>query len=141
MFDSFLYQHDLTNLVKEGTYYKNPRNPSCIELYLTNSPLSFQNTLSVFTRLPDFHKLVLTVSKTTFVKSKPKELSYRDYKHFDHECFEKDLKYALSTFEKITYQEFEKTFIEILNKHAPMKNKLVGARQAPYMTKALRKAI
>ena len=54
VFDSFLYQHDLTNLVKEGTCYKNPRNPSCFDLYLTNSPLSFQNTSSVFTGLSDF---------------------------------------------------------------------------------------
>ena len=90
MFDSFLYQDDLTNLVKEDTYYKNPRNPTCIDLYLTNSPLSFQNTSSVFTGLSDFHKLVLTVFKTTFVKSKPKELFYRDYKHFNHACLEKD---------------------------------------------------
>ena len=78
MFDSFLYQHDLTNLVKEGTCYKNPRNPSCFDLYLTNSPLSFQNTSSVFTGLSDFHKLVLTVFKTAFVKFKPKELFYKE---------------------------------------------------------------
>ena len=103
MFDSFLYQDDLTNLVKEDTYYKNPRNPTCIDLYLTNSPLSFQNTSSVFTGLSDFHKLVLTVFKMTFVKSKSKKLSYRDNKHFNHECFEKGLKCALSTFEKIDY--------------------------------------
>ena len=141
MFDLFLYQNDLTNLVKEGTCYKSPRNPSCSDLNLANSPLSFQNTSSVFTGLYDFLKLFLTVFKTTFVKSKPKELSYRDYKHIIHECFEKDLKYALSTFEKINYQEFDKTFIEILNKHAPMKKKLVTTNQAPYMTKALRKAI
>ena len=31
VFHSFLYQHDLTNLVKEGTCYKNPRNPSYID--------------------------------------------------------------------------------------------------------------
>ena len=61
MFDSFLYQHDLTNLVKEGTCYKNLRYPNCIDLYLINSPLSFQNTSSVFTGISDFHKLVLTV--------------------------------------------------------------------------------
>ena len=121
VFDSFLYQHDLTNLVKKGTCYKNPRNPSCIDLYLTNSPLSFQNTSSVFTGISDFHKLVLTVFKMIFVKSKTKELFYRDYKHFNHECFEKDLKCPLSTFEKIDYQEFDKTFIEILNKNAPVK--------------------
>ena len=35
VFDLFHYQHDLTNLVKEGTCYKNPGNPSCIDLYLT----------------------------------------------------------------------------------------------------------
>ena len=48
---------------------------------------------------------------------------------------------ALSTFEKISCQEFDKTFIEILNKHVPIKKKLVRADQAPCMTKALRKAI
>ena len=141
LFDLFLYQHDLTNLIKEGTCYKNPRNPSCIDLYLTNSPLGFQNSSSVFTGLSDFHKLVPTVFKTISVNSKPKELSYRDYKHFNQECFEKDLQYALSIFEKMNYQEFEKTFIEILNKHAPMKKKLVSGNQVPYMTKTLRKAI
>ena len=141
MFDSFLYQHDLTNLVKEGTCYKNPGNLSHIDLYLTNTQLSSQSTSSVFTGFSDFHKLVLTVFNTTFVKCKLKEFFYRDYKHFNHESFEKDLKCALSTFEKINYQEFDKTFIETLNKHAPLKKKSVRANQPPYMTKALRKAI
>ena len=101
MFDSFLYQHDPKNLFKEGTCFKNSRNPCCIDSHLTNIPLSFQNTLAVFTGLSDIHKLVLTVLKATFVKSNTKELFYTDYKYFNHECFEKDLKYALSTFEQI----------------------------------------
>ena len=63
VFDSFLYQYDLTNLVKQGTCNKNPRNPTCIDLYLTNDPLSFQNTSSLFTGFSDFYKLVLTVLK------------------------------------------------------------------------------
>lgn len=62
-----------------------------------------------------------TVFETTFVKEKPIELLYGDYKHFNYECFEKDLRYALSTFEKLNYQDFEKTFFEILNKYVPMK--------------------
>ena len=102
---------------------------------MTNSPLNFQNTSSVFTGVSEFNKLVLTVFKTTFVKCKLKEFFYRDYKHFNHEIFEKDLKCALST-----YQEFDKTFIETLNKHAPLKKKLVKTNQPPYMMKALRKA-
>ena len=50
------------------------------------------------------------------------------------------MKCALNTFEKINYQKFDKTFIEILNKYAPGKKKLVRANKAPYMTKVLRKA-
>ena len=98
VFDSFFYQHYLTNLVKEGNCYKNPRKPNCIDLYLTNSLLSFQNTSSVFTGLSDFHKLVLTVFKTNFSMSKPKELSYRDSKHFNHECSEKRLEVCIEHF-------------------------------------------
>ena len=51
------------------------------------------------------------------------------------------MKCSLSTFEKINYQKFDKTFIEILKKHATVKKKLVRANQAPYTTKALRKTI
>ena len=65
--------------------------------------------MSVLTGLSDFHILVLTAFKTTFVKSKPKEISYRDYKHFNHESFEKDWKYEFRAFEKINYQDIEKS--------------------------------
>ena len=34
----------LKNIVKELTCYKNPENPSCIDLFLTNNPRSFHNT-------------------------------------------------------------------------------------------------
>ena len=63
---SFLYQHELSSIVKESTCFKNVSNPSCIELFLTNSALSFQHTLTTSYGLSDFHKLVMTVVKTTF---------------------------------------------------------------------------
>ena len=66
--------------VKDKTCFKNANNPSTIDLFLTNNSLAFQNTTATFTGLSDFHKLVLTVLKTTFSKNKPKELFYRDYK-------------------------------------------------------------
>ena len=61
VFDTFLYQHDLKILAKEGACYKKPRHPSCTDLYLKNSPLNFKNTSSGFIGFSDFHKLVLTV--------------------------------------------------------------------------------
>ena len=63
--------------------------------------LSYQNTSSAFVGLTDFHKLVLAVFITTFTKSKANKLSYGDYKHFNHERFENNFKYKLSTFEKL----------------------------------------
>ena len=56
--DSFLYQQELKNLLKEKTCFKNVPNPSCIDLFLTNNALFFQHTETTFTRLSDFHKLV-----------------------------------------------------------------------------------
>ena len=41
----FLYEYNAKNIVKESTYFKNVLNPSCIDLFIANSPLSFQNTI------------------------------------------------------------------------------------------------
>ena len=64
---SFLYQHELKSLVKKKTYFKSISNPSCVYLFLTSNALSFQSTKVVSTGLSDFHKLVLTVLKTSIV--------------------------------------------------------------------------
>ena len=47
--DSFIYQNDLQNLVKEKTCFKSVENPSCIDLILTNNAMAFQNTTTVLT--------------------------------------------------------------------------------------------
>ena len=77
--DSLVYEHELHNLVKEETCFKCVHNPSCIDLILTNNAMDFQNTTTVFTSLSGFHKLVLTVLKTSITKSKPQKITYRDY--------------------------------------------------------------
>ena len=43
------------------TCFKNPNKSTCIDLFLTNSPHSFQNTMIIFTRLSNFHKMFITV--------------------------------------------------------------------------------
>ena len=91
IFDTFLYQHELKAINKQPTCYKNVDNPSCVDIFLTNKPKLFFKSESLFTGLSDCHKLVLTVFKTTFFKSKPKEITYRDYKDFNAEEFNQDL--------------------------------------------------
>ena len=51
--DLFLYQHDMTSLVEEKACFKSIINPTYIDLFLTNSNLSFQHTETVSTGLSD----------------------------------------------------------------------------------------
>ena len=83
--------------------------------------------------------MAITVLKTKFEKSKPKTVLYRDYKKFNEIDFRNDLTKFLSLC--ISYDSFEKIFMEVLELHAPLKTKLLRANEAPYMTKALKKAI
>ena len=55
---SFCDTFDLTSLMKEPTCYKSPDNLSCIDLILTNKPLSFQNSYVAETGLSDFHRMI-----------------------------------------------------------------------------------
>ena len=59
----FLYEYNAKNTVKESTCFKDVWNPSCTDLFITNSSLSFQNTIAVTNGLSDFHKMVITVMK------------------------------------------------------------------------------
>ena len=58
------------------TCYKNPDNPTSIDLILTNKPLSFKNTYVIETGLSDFRKMIVAVMKMHFSKMKPQVVSY-----------------------------------------------------------------
>ena len=108
---------------------------------MTNRNISFQNTITVFAGISDFHKLVLTVLKINFTKNKPKEIIYRDYKNFDSFLFNDEVKNVLDLDKINSYAMFEELFLKVLDKHAPVKKKVVRANHAKYISKPLRKAI
>ena len=137
----FTTQYDLKNLVKEKTCFKSIENPSCIDLFLTNHPESFQGTTTISSGLSDCHKMVVTILKTTFSKAKPRIIYYRNYKNFDRNKFRNRLKLDLENSESTHYLDFENIFLNALTDQAPLKKKTLRANQAPYMTKTLRKAI
>ena len=68
----FCDKHDAKILIKESICHKNPENPSCIDLILTNNPKCFQSSRVVETGLSDFHRMRVTVMKTTFKKFQPR---------------------------------------------------------------------
>ena len=53
--NDFCNVNNLKSLNKKPTCFKNPENPSCIDLFLTNRQKSFQNTSTIETGISDFH--------------------------------------------------------------------------------------
>ena len=79
---------------------KEKNNPSSIDLlilsfdlfYLFILPLVFKiYTSKMAAGLPHIHKMVVKVLTTTFLKSKPMVITYRDFRLFDNK-FKTDLK-------------------------------------------------
>ena len=78
----FLTSFYSKNLVKDKTCFKNPENPNA-QTFLSQT---------VASGLIDFHKLIVTVCKTSSQKSQSKEILYRDYKNFDMNTFKNVLR-------------------------------------------------
>ena len=74
----FCNLHNLTNLINKATCYKNPNNPSCIDLLLKDFPKCFQDSCVIEKGLFDFHKMVVTMMKSNFRKLESKIINYRN---------------------------------------------------------------
>ena len=66
--NDFCETYNLENLIKEPTCFKNPNNPSSIDVMLPNRKNSFQNSMTIETGLSDHHKLTISILKTFFKK-------------------------------------------------------------------------
>ena len=134
---------DFENLIKEKTCFKK-LGGSSIDVFLTNHKHCFQGTKVIETGLSDHHCLIISSLKARFQKIPPKKLVYRDKKNFNEESYLNDLKQL--DFDSIcssdnAYSSLSNKVSEIINKHAPLKTKILRGNNAPFMTKKLRKAI
>ena len=85
--NDFSNVNNFKSLNKEPTYFKNPNNPSCLDLFLTNRARYFQNTSTIENGISDFHKLIVKVLKMFYKKQKPKIIQYRNYKTFNEQLY------------------------------------------------------
>ena len=110
----------------------------------TNSPYSFQNSCVIETGLSDFHKMTVSVMKTTFQKLKPKIVQYRDYTKFSNDEFRKKLVENLSLqnipTDRNGLEKFLQICINTLDQFAPRKKKYVRGNNMPFFNKALSSA-
>ena len=135
---SFMDNQNFVSLIKNKTCFKG--TGSCIDLILTNRKYSFTNTSSYETGLSDHHHLIYSVMKTIFKCEEPKKLIYRNYSNFSQKDFQNELLLNIGD-GKNNYLEFEKNFVETLNKHAPKKTKIFRRNHKPHINKTLRKVL
>lgn len=91
-------------------------------------------------QLWDFHEMIVAAIKLKFKKISLKEILYREYKNFNQDQLWNDRRTNLN--KNISdYDSFEKIFIEVLDKHKPIKRKFLKDNNVPYLTITLRKAI
>ena len=141
---NFCNSYSLNSFIKQPTCFKNPKNPSCIDLILTKKPRSFQSTCVIETGLSDFHRMTVSFLKTHFRKLPPKVVTYRRFKKFENERFMDSLKLTLNS-KDVDYTKNPQLFFEFcrneLEHHAPRKKKYIFGNNKPFMTKALSKSI
>ena len=121
-------------------------SPSCIDLIITNRKAYLKKACILETGISDFHKLAAVSLKLLILKAPPKRKLYRNYKAFDENSFNNDLKTKLDSVTILDYSSFEDVFINVLNTHAPVKTKiirfaLIRFALHEFMTKALWKSI
>ena len=87
----------------------------------------------------------MTFFKTQITFQKPKIVFYRNFKHFEDSGFLEDLNNTdvlLNTDDPNENCNFiTDKFLNVVNRHAPLKKKTLRGNQAPFLTKELRKEI
>ena len=94
--NDFCNAYNLSSLIKEPTCYKNPDNPSSIDLTLKNSPRIFQGSCVMETGLSNFHRMTVTIMTAIFPRLPPKIRTSRNYNKFYNLNFRETLVKELS---------------------------------------------
>ena len=132
----FCETYKLRNLGKHPICFKNPENPSCIDLLLTSV---------IETGLSDFHKMIVAVMKIHFSKMKPRVVRYRKYKTFNNDAFVDTLRQELTKQKKVLDEKgldsFSEICTDVLDKHIPQRKRYIRSNHKPFINKEISEAI
>ena len=130
-------------LIREQACFKNPNNPSCIDVIITNRPKSFKNSIVIETGLSDFRKMCIMVMKMHYSEQKP-IIHYRRFRDFNNDFLIKDLQTFLTkpfNEEAMPFEALKESVNVTLEKHTATKRRYFRANQTFYMNKKLSKEV
>ena len=138
---------DFTNLVKAATCFMKHCTSSLVDVFLTNKPNFCFNILNSGCGISDWHNLIGVVVKGATARVEKKHTKYRSYKNFDETEFSEDVgripfhaAYVFNDIDDI-YWVHEWLLADIINEHAPIKERVTKARKPAYMNANLRRAV
>ena len=100
-------------------------------MILTNRKYSFKNTSSFESGISDHHYLISSMLKTTSEEEESQKVTYRNYKQFQWETFEKDLTSSLRNCNE-EYRSYEQNFLRVLITRALQKVKILKRNHKPH---------
>ena len=111
----------------------------------TNCLGSFQSSCALETGLSNFHQIIITVMKTSYLNVELRVINCRDYKSLSNEGFRKlsheNLKQQLSENSVKNLSNFINTCNTVLDRQHLKKNIYIRGYHSPFMNKTLSKAI
>ena len=138
---------DFTNLIKSATWFMKNCTPSLVDAFLTNKPNFCFNNLNFGCGVSDGHNLIGVEVKGATARVEKKRTKNRSYKNFDKAGFAEDVGripfQAVNVFDDINdvYWVHEWLLTDIINEHAPVKERLTKAEKPAYMNGNLRRAV
>ena len=131
-----------TRTEKRGTMITS----TLIDVLLTNRPELFKRSGNYYPALSD-HAMIFGILRDRVKPTKPKVISFRSYRNFNLEDFNKDLSMVPWQVGEIFDEADDQLFFwdtmarEIIDKHVPVKTMRVRNHDAPYMNKQWKSAI
>ncbi|KAK2186232.1 hypothetical protein NP493_209g00006 [Ridgeia piscesae] len=138
---------DFTNLIKTPTCFMKDAPALILDVILTNRPSLLYNITNSTCGIRDWQNMISCVIKGAAPPPNKRNIKCRSYKHFDEKVFSEavgvipfDVAYVFDDVDDI-YWAHEVLLTDVLNDHAPIKEKTVKTKQTPFMNSKLRKAV
>ena len=119
---------------------------STLDSILTNNKRTTVESGVVDTHINE-DLLVYTILRSTAPRARSSKICFRSQKNFSRKTFVRDMQvvpfHIIELFDELDDKVcgFKQLFLNVINKHAPIKQTIVRGNQVPYMTEQWRKAI
>ena len=132
-YQSMMQAYNVNNLIKESTCFQS-NNPNQTYLILTNQKNMYRFWNTFETGQSYHHKLLSNISKSGSFKGTAR---VKVYQSLNVDNFKSVLNQKLNNLSSTTFDDFEETFLSLMNKHAPLKKKILRHNDGPFMTREL----